>query len=164
MSNTNGLLECTTVCSTGAADSNLYERINNPGTEAPMVPFAGNPGKRGTQTTRPLFVNTNTAETEYPGYSLFRLLEIVTVTTPGLRYTVVDASGNQFTNAEWTCIVAGFNNDVGDRTYNCWCEVNPSTGVWQVAYDQAGGAGCVRVLAIANALFIGGPAVPGNVV
>ena len=142
-----------------SGESQVYDPVYNP----PPAPVqraiatpASNPGQRGTQTTRPLLFDTSGNTVVYPTFPLMRFFNIATPSTVGSRTTIVDASGNTFSSADWTCMVAGFRNDSGDRTYNCWCEINSGTQLWQVAYDQAGGGGDVNVLCISNSMFLAG--------
>jgi hypothetical protein len=86
---------------------------------------------------------------------LFRFFSVSTPSSTDTPIRIQDSQGNYYSAYDFTCMVVGFQNNPGDRTYNCFCFFDNARN-WYVQYDQAGGGGVVNILAISNALFVGG--------
>ena len=184
MPNDNGLIECRSVCSTGAPDSNFYVRkiisqdvncndltVNDDATiggdtvmNGAVVKMTALPnttipgtqtGQRGTQTQRPVMVDSVSGALTKPSQPMIRFFAITTPSATGSPVLVQDAASNTYNANNWTVFPVGFSNQGGDRTYNCYCffDVNRN---WYVQYDQAGGNGVVNLCAIHNSMYVDG--------
>lgn len=184
MPNTNGLIECNTVTATGDPNSAYYARnvvsenitcndilVNDDATidgdtvmngavvKMTAVPNTTIPGlqtgQRGTQTQRPLMVDSVTGAITKPSQPMMRFFAISTPSPTGSPVLITDTNGTPYNANNWTVCVVGFSNAGGDRTYNCYCffDVNRN---WYIQYDQAGGNGVVNLLAISNSMFVDG--------
>lgn len=105
---------------------------------------------------RPVFFNVTTNKLVVAQTSLIRFFEVTTPDDTGENVIIRDPAGNTYSDPEWTCIVAGFANASGDRTYNA-LTIATAGSPWLVRYDNAGTSGAyVNILAIHNSLMTGG--------
>jgi len=116
-------------------------------------------GQAGTQTTRPLLVDTTNNRIVKPNFPLFRLFDVSTPDSTGQPVPILDAQGNPYNANQWQCMVVGFFNGAlatpgsADRTYGATCYWSANRN-WLVEYDQAGTNGSGTILAIHNSLFV----------
>lgn len=124
-------------------------------TNAPAFSVGSNFDQRGTQLTRPMFLTAGSNEVQRSSSPLIRFFDINTPSDTGVPVRVQDPFGTYYNVNDWTVCVVGFQNVGGDRTYNCFCffDVNRD---WYVQYDNAGSGGTVKLMAISNALYVGG--------
>ena len=180
MPNTNGLIEALTVCSTGDPNSAFYAKnvvtsdincndITITGStimtnlSQVAIPNTPNTTQRGTQTTRPLLIDSTNGNIVRPNQPMMRLIEITTPNGTGQPVLITDGSGNPYNAANWTCCVVGFFNGAlatpgsADRTYGAICYYSNDRN-WLVEYDQGSPSnqGTVTILAISNAMFVSG--------
>jgi hypothetical protein len=105
---------------------------------------------------RPLFYDSTTNKIVVAQTSLIRFFEVTTPDDTGENVTITDPNGNTYSDPEWLCVVAGFANASGDRTYNA-ITIQTAGSPWLVRYDNAGTSGAyVNILAIHRSLLTGG--------
>lgn len=141
----------------------ICEQVNQLGneiqTETAISDFNVSPGivglTPGNPTTRPLFYDNTTGDLQKPNNPMIKLVYVQTPSATGNPVPVIDANGNFFPIAEWTCIVAGFENITGDRSYQCFCTRGIDGIKWYVQYDHASpNQGYVSVLCLSNNFYI----------
>lgn len=102
----------------------------------------------------PVMWNNSTKQFVIPSEGgLLRYFRVNTPDSTGSPQDIIDPQGNRYNLPDWICCVAGFANNSGDRTYNCWT-VPYNNSTWQVQYDNAGTSGAqVWILAISTSLI-----------
>jgi hypothetical protein len=106
---------------------------------------------------RPIFYDVSTNKIVVAQTSLIRFFEVTTPEATGTNVVITDPSGNTYSDPEWICCVAGFNNGSGDRTYNV-TTIQTVGSPWIVRYDSATTSpnNYVNILAIHRSLLTGG--------
>ncbi len=100
----------------------------------------------------PVFYDTSSGQLVRANNAVIRYFAVATPSPTGIQVQITDPQGNTYSANDWLCVVAGFRNNGGDRTYECFTSINGSNN-WQVMYNNAGDAGDVFIMAINRAFL-----------